>query len=57
MSETETGSAVCNSILASVIGVNLQLMGTSGSPKYEDGGMAGVKKQPVEVWGSRKIGS
>lgn len=37
--------------------MNLQLMGTSASPKYEDGGMTGVKKQPVEVWGSRKTGS
>lgn len=57
MSKTEIGSAICNSVLASEINVNLQLMGTSASPKYEDGGMTGVKKQPVEVWGSRKTGS
>lgn len=57
MSKTEIGSAICNSVLASVISVNLQLMETGASPKHEDGGMTGVKKQPVEVWGSRKTGS
>jgi len=35
--------------------MNLELAGTSGYPRYEDGGMTGVK--PVEVWGSRKTGS
>lgn len=57
MSKTKFGSAICNSVLASVISVNLQLVETPGSPKYEDGGMTRMEKQPVEVSGSRKTGS